>query len=239
MNLGLEGKGVLVTGGSGGIGQAIVRAFAAEGARVHFTYNSNAEAAKHLAETLALPDPVRMDLGDEDSIHSAFAAAKQDGSIDVLINNAVQWRPSEDAFAKANYFKTNIAGPMTLTKLAAQDMAARSWGRVVNISSNIAEDGMAGSALYSTAKAALHGMTASLQWDFGSKGVLINTVLPGLTLTERTKSFLPDEVREGERTKTPSGELSSPQSVANLVVFLSSEANSNIMGERIRVTGGR
>lgn len=98
---------------------------------------------------------------------------------------------------------------------------------------------MAGSALYSTSKAALHGMTASLQWDFGSKGVLINTVMPGLTLTERAKSFLPDEVREGERSKTPSGELSSPQSVANLVVFLSSMANTNIMGESIRVTGGR
>ena len=157
MNFGLEGKGVLVTGGSGGIGQAIVQAFAAEGARVHFTYKSNATAAKKLAEALALPDPLQMDLGDEDSIRSAYSNATQDRPVDVLVNNAVQWRPSDDEAAKATYFNTNIEGPMALTQLAAQDMATQGWGRIVNISSNIAEDGMAGSALYSTAKACVDG----------------------------------------------------------------------------------
>ncbi len=239
MKLGLEGKGVLVTGGAGGIGRAIVAALAEEGARVHFTYHSNADGAHQLAKELDLPTPIEMQLGNPASVASCFETAEQDGPIDVLVNNAVQWRPDEGEDAAAAYFKANIDGPLRLTSLAARGMAARGWGRITHISSNIAEDGMAGSTLYSTAKAALHGMAASLKWEFGSQGVLINTVLPGLTLTDRALSFLPEEVRETERKMTPSGALSTPQSVANLVVFLSSQANMNITGETIRVSGGR
>ncbi len=239
MKFGLQGKRILVTGGSGGIGRAIVTAFVAEGARVYFTYNTNAEGAQKLAEDLSLPKPIHMQLGNQSSVSSAFETVEQEGPIDILVNNAVQWRPEDSDNAASAYFEANINGPLHLMSLAANSMAARKWGRITNISSNIAEDGMAGSVLYSTAKSALHGMAASLQWDFGTSGVLINTVLPGLTLTERALKFLPDDVREGERGKTPSGNLSTPQSVANLVVFLSSEANLNIMGETIRVSGGR
>ncbi len=239
MKLGLEGKGVLVTGGSGGMGRAMVAVFAAEGARVHFTYNSNAEGACRLARELDLPSPIEMQLENPASVTAGFEQAEQDGPIDVLVNNAVQWRPDDGDAAAASYFEANVGGPLRLTSLAACGMAARNWGRITHISSNIAEDGMAGSVLYSTSKAALHGMAASLQWDLGPKGVLINTVLPGLTLTERALSFLPEDVRENERSKTPSRILSTPQGVANLVAFLSSEANMNIMGETIRISGGR
>ncbi len=239
MKLGLQGKRVLVTGGTGGIGRAIVKAFATEDACVYFTYNTNTDGAQKLADDLNLPTPIPMQLGDLSSVVAAFETVEQNGSIDILVNNAVQWRPEDSENATSAYFETNINGPLHLTSLAARSMATRNWGRITNISSNVAEDGMADSVLYSTAKAALHGMTASLKWDFGEHGVLINTVLPGLTLTERALKFLPEDIREGERSKTPSGELSTPQSVANVVVFLSSEANLNIMGETIRVSGGR
>ncbi len=239
MNFGLRGKNVLVTGGTGGIGRAIVTAFAAEGARVYFTYSANADGAKKLAEDLTLPTPIPMQLKHPSSVSSALETVERDAPIDVLVNNAVQWRPEKGDNAASSYFEANIHGPLRLTSLAAQSMALRKWGRITNISSNLSEDGMTGSVLYSTAKAALHGMAASFQWDFGPHGVLINTVLPGLTLTERAQTFLSDNVRERERSKTPSGALSTPQSVANLVVFLSSEANLNIMGETIRVSGGR
>ncbi|PID97390.1 MAG: hypothetical protein CSA84_00050 [Actinomycetales bacterium] len=239
MNLGLRGKGVLVTGGSGGIGRAIVAAFAAEGARVRFTYSTNTDGAQQLADEEGLATPIEMQLGSAESVSAAYAVAERDGPIDVLVNNAVQWRPDPNDHATPTYFATNIDGPLRLTSLAARRMAERKWGRITTISSNIAEDGMAGSVLYSTAKAALHGMAASLQWDVGSSGVLINTVLPGLTLTDRARSVLPDEIREQERRATPTGVLSTPQGIANLVVFLCSAANVNITGETIRVTGGR
>jgi len=240
MNFGLKGKGVLITGGNGGIGNAIVAAFKNEGARVHFTYHSNTESAEATCQKYQTEPPIALDLLDSASINAAFDSASSAGGVDVLVNNAVLWRASPKSENPVfDMFRANIDGQYQLTKLALESMLEKSWGRIVNVSSNIAEDGMLGSVLYSTSKSALHGMMASLKWDAGLQGVLINTVMPGLTMTDRAKTVVPEKIREQERLLTPSGQLSKPDDVANTVAFLGSAANANISGELLRVTGGK
>jgi len=240
MKLGLENKNVFITGGNGGIGSAIVSEYVKEGARVYFSYHSNAQAAELLCEEYKTEAPIHMDLLDKTSIDAAFVNASSTGGIDVLVNNAVLWRANpESSNPELDMFRANIHGQYELTSLALESMAEREWGRIVNVSSNIAEDGMAGSSLYSASKSALHGMMASFKWDGGSTGVLINTVMPGLTLTERAKSIIPESIRAQEQSRTPSGRLSHPSDVASAVAFLGSAANTNITGELIRVTGGK
>ncbi len=240
MDLGLEGKGVFVTGGSGGIGEALVAAFAEEGARVHFTFHTNADGAHALFERCGTEQPIQMNLADHSSVKNAFSSAEALGPIDVLVNNAVMWRPpADDEEAAIAMMRANIEAPCKLAHLAMASMSKRGWGRIISISSNIAEDGMAGSSPYSTAKAALHGLMASLKWDGGANGVLVNTIMPGLTLTKRAQRFIPEEVRENERQKTPSHRLSLPEDVAKMAVFLGSTANGNVTGQLLRVTGGR
>ena len=240
MNLGLENKNVFITGGNGGIGAAIVSEYAKEGARVYFSYHTNAQSADSVCEECKTEPPIPMDLLDAESIAGAFAKASSTGGIDVLVNNAVLWRPdSESSKPEFDMFSANVIGQYLLTKLALKSMVEREWGRIVNVSSNIAEDGMAGSSMYSASKSALHGMMASFKWDGGSKGVLINTIMPGLTLTERAKAMIPETVRAQEQSRTPSGQLSRPSDVASAVAFLGSAANTNITGELLRVTGGK
>lgn len=110
-------------------------------------------------------------------------------------------------------------------------------GRIVNVSSLSAENGSAGMAAYATAKAGLHGLTGVLADELGDAGILTNVVMPGMVLTERNLER-PEEVREAVAERTPSKQISTPENVANLVVFLSSEANGNINGAVVPVTGG-
>lgn len=246
MDMGLADKTVLVTGATTGIGRHTARCFAQEGARVLFTFASNRAAADTLVqeieqaggEALAL----HMDLKHPDSVAAALAEAQRTGSVDVLVNNAVTWddKPMEgDAWRER--IRANLEGYYQCCATLLPAMAERGWGRIVSLSSNLAEDGIPGSAAYSAAKAGIHGMMRGMMWDAGPRGVLLNVVMPGLTLTERALSdeHTPEHVREWERKRTPTGRLSSPEDVARLVVYLGSNANQNITGEIVRVTGGR
>jgi 3-oxoacyl-[acyl-carrier protein] reductase len=111
-------------------------------------------------------------------------------------------------------------------------------GRIVLISSGVARDGRAGATAYSTAKAALDGLLASLKWDAGAAGVLANIVSPGFTVTENNLARFGDEIRESVRERTPSGRLSVPDDVAKAVLQLGSPANGNITGVYLPVAGG-
>jgi 3-oxoacyl-[acyl-carrier protein] reductase len=112
------------------------------------------------------------------------------------------------------------------------------WGRIVNISSGLAEDGMPGRASYTAAKAGIHGLTATLAKELGPEGIYVNVVMPGFTLTEKAMDKFPRDMLERERMKVPTRKHSVPDDIANLVVFLGSQANGNINGEMIRVSGG-
>lgn len=238
---------VLVTGASSGIGRATAVAFGGKGVRVAVTYHSDREGAEETAERVreAGGDAfvVRYDMTDRDSVETAVQAVLDHwGSIDVLVNNAV---PS-------------IVGPMSFEDLSSAEwrrmvhgiqdgvfhtvqavlpaLRSSEAGRIVTVSSSAA-DGSAGMAPYATAKAGLHGLIKVLASDLGEMGILSNVVTPGMVLTEKNLN-LPEEVRQGVAERTPSKRVSTPEDVAELVVFLASSANGNVNGAVVPVTGG-
>ncbi|WP_248958988.1 SDR family oxidoreductase [Sphaerisporangium perillae] len=253
MDLNLRGRSVLVTGATGGIGQAIARVYAAEGARVALTYHTGRERAEKLAGSLAEGGAaevmtVRYALEDPSSVTSAVAALERWNGPDVLIANAVRWGarrapgqrlwevPPEQWEPVIGH---NLAPTLRTVQLAVQGMAARRFGRIVLVSSHVALNGHPGQEFYGAAKAALHGFCRSLAWEAGAEGVLANVVCPGLTLTERARTGLPEHIRQAETARTPTGRLSSPEDVASAVAFLGSPANGNITGQLLTVAGGR
>ncbi|MET9297424.1 SDR family NAD(P)-dependent oxidoreductase [Streptomyces sp. NPDC003077] len=253
VDLGLDGKAVLVTGASSGIGLATARAFGAEGARVAVAYRGGAERAHHLAEelgartdrALALP----YDLGDPDTVEAAVATVtRRWGGVDVLVANAVRRGPrrppgrhTEDVPADAwrALLRDNLEQTLRTVQLVLPGMRERKWGRVALVSSHVVRDGAPGQEFYGAGKAALHGFARSLAWDTGPDGILVNVVSPGLTRTAGVLADLPARVREKELSRTPSRQLSSPDDVARAVAFLCSEANGNITGAVLDVSGGR
>ncbi|MFJ5712539.1 SDR family NAD(P)-dependent oxidoreductase [Streptomyces sp. NPDC093105] len=253
MDMGLEGRRVLVTGGSSGIGAAVARAYAAEGARVALTYREDRDAGERLARELGSGQgramAVRYSLGEPGTVESAVAEVGEAwGGVDVLVANAVRWAPRR---APGDHFEDvaphewtaflgdNLAPTLRTVQLAVAGMRERSWGRVVLMSSHVALDGHRGQEFYGAAKSALHGFARNLAWDVGPHGVLVNVVCPGLTTTERVRHGLPPEIRERERANTPTSRLSSPQDIAAMALFLGSAANGNTTGQVVTVAGGR
>jgi NAD(P)-dependent dehydrogenase (short-subunit alcohol dehydrogenase family) len=250
METGMNGRVVLVTGGSSGIGRAIAKAYGAEGARVALTYHSGEAAGRAAAaeveraggEALALP----LDLQRIGSSEQLVAAVRERwGGIDALVANAVQWprRAAEDAGGFEHMrverwqstLRTNLEGTFATVRAALPAMRDRGGGgRIVLISSGLAEEGMPGGGDYGAAKAGLHGLARSLAWELGREGILVNVVDTGFTLTERNLEHFGDELRERVAGAVPSRRLSTPEEVARLVVFLGSTANGNISGEIVR-----
>ena len=249
MDLGLAGRTVIVTGASGGIGRHIARGFAAEGADVVLTYHTSRSDAEQVAKEIG----DRALLVGYDMADAAAPAelVKQvlawTGRIDVLVNNAVDWGAAEmmaDPFEQAPeehwvpVLRANIEGAVRLSRAAVPAMRQRGWGRLVHISSSVAEDGMLGGEYYGMAKAALHGFSRSAAFGLGRDGdILSNVVMPGLTRTD-TNVAIVDTAGEHYRALTPIGRLLDASEVAGPVVYLGSAANKGITGQAIRVTGG-
>ncbi|RJL35882.1 SDR family NAD(P)-dependent oxidoreductase [Bailinhaonella thermotolerans] len=255
MDLGLRDRAVLVTGGSGGIGAAIARAFAREHARVALTYRSCREEAEAIARELgsgegrALALPYSLAESGLPETGELMGAVREGlGPVDVLVAAAVRWggrrSPGErfDAVDPGEWWPLiagNLAPVIRLVQLAAGDMRRRGWGRIVLVSSLVAEQGRPGQEFYGAHKLALHGLARSLRWDLGPSGVLVNVVCPGLTATPRVLAGYPRDRGAAEVAATPTGRLSTPEEVASAVVFLGSAANGNICGEALTVAGGR
>lgn len=254
MEMGLEGRVVFVTGGSSGIGRTTAEAFGREGARVAVSYRSNRAGAEETAGLVAEAGGESMvvpyDLADDASIGSAIEEiVGRWGTVDVLVNNAVQWS-SRGAPAGNPYFeqvppgqwremiRTSLEGTYLTIQAVLPSMRQGAWGRIVNVSSSLAEDGLQGAGSYAAAKAGLHGLSRTLARELAPAGILTNVVMPGMTLTERAHRTLPQNIREQVASQTPTGRLTTPEDVAAAVVFLGSAANGHINGEIIRVTGG-
>jgi 3-oxoacyl-[acyl-carrier protein] reductase len=245
MDLGLKNRVVLVTGASSGIGKATAVAFAREGARVAITYKTNQAGAEETlseikragTEGLAVP----MDLEERIGIEKAIAQViERWGRIDILIGNAVRWaniwgRPLHqlDPDEVSAILRGNLEGTFHLLRTVLPSMAEQKWGRIVLISSGLAEHGLPpnGSPVYGTAKAGLHGLARNLAWELGQSGIFINVVAAGFTMTERNLANFPQQMRDGVAAQTPTRRLSVPEDVASMIVFLGSAANSNTSGE--------
>jgi 3-oxoacyl-[acyl-carrier protein] reductase len=254
MDLGLRDAAVLVTGGSSGIGRRTALTFAAEGARVAITYHSREDAAKAVADEIAdaggEPHVVPMSLDDPGSIEAAVAGTvDRFGGLDVLVGNAVHWgsgdfhdRPTRIEDAAAGQWlpllRANLEGNFRLVQHAAPALRRSGQGRVVLLSSDIAERGFLGSWAYGAAKAGLHGLAVNLAPDLGRDGVLVNVVLAGVTLDDGHHRVIPDEVLPSIAAKYPAQRLPSTDDLAAAVVFLCSARNGATTGEIVHVTGG-
>lgn len=250
MDMGITDRRALVTGATGGIGEAIARALSSEGARVAVGYHSKSDVAKDLAAELGADSDramtVRYDLADPDS--AVDKVLSNWGGIDILVTSAVRWsgrRPRGVHFEDVNHreweplVRDNLMSTIRTAQRALPAMRAGAWGRIVLISSHVAHDGRPGQEFYGSAKAGLHGLARSLSWDAAPDGVLVNVLSPGLTTTARVLQLMPAEIRDDERSRTPSRMLSTPADIAALATFLASDRNRNITGELMTVAGGR
>lgn len=253
MDFGLEQKVAFITGSSAGIGRATAVGFAREGCRVAISYchdlSGGEETAALVRENGADALIVRYDITNPLSIQNAANVILDTwGAIDILVNNAVHLVPHQQLTEEYAFERMppmawkpvflNLEGAFFTIQSVLPSMRSRRWGRIVNVSSNLAEDGLAGASPYTAAKAGLHGLTASLAIELAPAGILVNSVLPGLTLTERTEKLRPKLLKDRMCSATPTGRLTMPEDIANTIVFLASSANGHINGEAIRITGG-
>ncbi|PYI53746.1 SDR family NAD(P)-dependent oxidoreductase [Paenibacillus flagellatus] len=249
MDYGLNGKAVLVTGGSRGIGKAAARLFASEGARVFITYASGRERAEMLVDEIGRAGgacrALRMSLDDPQSITDAMERVEREANrLDVLVNNAVYWgeeAPIEDS-TDASWFSVidqTVKGTYLVTKAAVPLMKRGGWGRIVHLSSSLVREGKPDASANIAGKAALHGLSRSLAAELAPSGIYSNVVIPELTLSEWVANAFPPDVLEQYARSFPTRRLAEPEDVAHLIVYLCSTANRFVNGEEIRVTGGK
>ncbi len=229
-------RNVLVTGGTGGLGAPIAQAFADAGARVAISsrHRLPASATAQTIVQLELEDPGSPASAVQDAIHAL-------GGLDTLVVNAVRWpttssRRFEDLDPEdwRPVLRANIEGAFALTQAALPALRASARGRIVLISSGAAEEGHPVMPHYVAAKAALHGLGRALAWDGGADGVLTNVVAVGFTRTDRNQDRFPAEVFERAGALTPQRRTSTAADVAQVVLWLGSDANTSITGEVIR-----
>ncbi|PWV64505.1 acetoacetyl-CoA reductase [Plasticicumulans acidivorans] len=238
----------VVTGGMGGLGEAICLKLAALGDTVVATYSpGNNKAADWLEKMKAqgynfYAYPV--DVTDFDSCVSCVKQITEEvGPIDVLVNNAGITRDMTfKKMTKADWdavIHTNLDSVFNMTKQVMDDMMARGWGRIVNISSVNGSKGAFGQTNYAAAKAGMHGFTKSLALEVCKKGVTVNTISPGYIGTKMVRA-IPQEVLDSKiLPQIPMGRLGEPNEVAGLVAYLCSEEAAFLTGANIAINGGQ
>ena len=236
----------LVTGGATGIGAATVAALAADKVSVALQYSSSENEAKQISEQLNSKglkvEIFRADLSQKDSVDKLVANVKAKlGDIDILINNAGLMSDasiiemSDELWDQA--LNINLTAAFKLIRACAPSMVIKKWGRIINISSQVALVGSANHAHYAAAKAGLLGLTYSAAKEYGASGVTVNAVLPGRIQTnmiaQRSKGRLDEWLAQ-----TPLNRLGKPEEVAGMINFLASEMASYVTGAAINVNGG-
>ncbi|MEO5885725.1 MAG: 3-oxoacyl-[acyl-carrier-protein] reductase [Candidatus Limnocylindrales bacterium] len=239
-------KAALVTGGSRGIGRAIVLRLATQGADVAFTFKGNAAAA---AETAAAVEAlgrralsVQADVADVAAAETVVKAALEAfAKVDILVNNAgitrddLIMRMSEEAWR--DVLETNLFGAFWMIKAVTRPMLKARGGRIINMTSVSGQAGQTGQANYSAAKAGLIGLTKATARELASRSITVNAVAPGFVLTELTQD-LPDALKDEITTRTPLGRFGTTEEIANAVAFLASDEAAYITGQVLAVDGG-
>jgi 3-oxoacyl-[acyl-carrier protein] reductase len=242
----LRGQVALVTGGSRGIGRAIARRLAADGAFVVVNYVANDAAAEEtvrlIEEAGGAAEVARFDVGDGDAVRAAVRnIVDRRGRIDILVNNAgwavdaLLLRLKEEDWERV--LRTNLSGIFHCTKAALRTMVRARQGRVINLTSVVAEMGNAGQVAYAAAKAGVLGFTKSLAREVAARGITVNAVAPGFVDTDMTGG-LTDAQRTFYTTVIPAGRIARPDEIADAVAFLASPAAGYITGQVLHVNGG-
>lgn len=242
----LREKIALVTGGSRGIGRAICLALARQGAYVAINYAGNeaaaAEALTQVREAGGDGEVLKFDVASQSAFETAIDdLVKRKGRLDILVSNAgiamdqllLRIKPEE----LEKTFATNVGGALWGAKAAIRHMMRKRTGRIVFLSSVVAESGNPGQAVYSASKAALLGLTKTLAREYASRGVTVNAVAPGFIATDMTAG-LPEDVKKKIVEQTPLARIGSPDEVAAAVVYLASDEAGYVTGQVLRVNGG-
>jgi len=245
----LDGRVALVTGASRGFGRAIARAFGREGADVVVNYHASAGAAAEVVASLeklgrrALA--VKADVGDEGDVAALVdAAVARFGRLDVLVNNAgIMDRGMFADVSIGHYarmFATNVTGTMLCTRAALRPMIERKYGRIINLSSQLARAGVGtgGFAGYAATKGAVEALTRALAHEVGEHGITVNAIAPGGIDTDMSKAVMTPEYRARRMRELPVRHLGSLDDVAYCAVFLADEAGGYLTGQVLQPNGG-
>jgi 3-oxoacyl-[acyl-carrier protein] reductase len=241
----LDGKTALVTGASQGIGEAIARRLAEQGARVVLAARSE-DKLKDLAARIdaggGCARPLAMDVSQPETFAERLKQLPEDfANVDILVNNAgitadnLLARMSLEDWERV--LRTNLTGAYALTKEVLRGMMKRRWGRIINVSSVVGLMGNAGQANYAAAKAGLIGLTKSLARELGSRNITVNAVAPGYVDTAMTAN-LPEASREDLTGAIALKRLGTVDDVAWAVLYLASEEAGYVTGHVLNVSGG-
>lgn len=242
----LDGRNVLITGASKGIGRAIAQTFAEQGANVAFTYLSSIEMAEALEKELQTSGSqvkgYRSDASDFTAAEQLISDVVNDfGSLDVLINNAgitrdnLLMRMNEAMWDEV--IKTNLKSVFNTVKAATRTFLKQRNGSIINMTSVVGVKGNAGQGNYAASKAGIIGFTKSVALELGSRNVRCNAIAPGFIETEMTEK-LDEKTVQGWRDAIPLKRGGSPEDVAHCALFLASDLSTYITGQVIQVDGG-
>ncbi len=245
MNL-LEGKTAIITGGSRGIGKAIVEIFVKQGANVAFTYSSSSDAAKAIENKLSSKNvKVKSYKSDASNFEEAQLLAtsvlEEFGSIDILVNNAgitkdnLLMRMSEEDFDRV--IQVNLKSVFNMTKAVQRTMLKQRKGSIINMSSVIGVKGNAGQSNYAASKAGIIGFTKSMAIELGSRNIRSNAIAPGFIVTEMTEELGEETIKQYFEA-IPLKRGGTPEEIANTCVFLGSDMSSYLTGQVLNVDGG-
>jgi len=244
----LDGKVAIVTGASKGIGAAIAKQFAAEGAAVVVNYASSKEGADRVVDQIAKRGgkaiAVRANVARKTDVQHLFAEAKKSfGKIDVLVNNAgvYDWSPleeiTEEQFHK--HFDINVLGLLLATQEAVRQFDS-TGGNIINISSTVTSLTPPSSSVYTGTKGAVDAITRTLAKELGPRKIRVNAINPGMVETEgvRAAGFDQGDLRKSIEAQTPLGRIGQPEDIAPAAVFFASDDSEWITGETLRIAGG-
>jgi len=236
----LKNAAALITGGSSGIGRAIAQTLAQSGARVAIT-GRHKDRLTEAAQALKVL-PILADVGNEADVERTYREVfKEFGELDILVNNAAITRDGLAVRMKVDdwdaVIRTNLTGAHVCIQQALGTMMRARAGRIINVSSVVAQMGNAGQANYVAAKAGLIGLTKAIAMEIASRNITVNAVAPGFIETPMT-DVLSDKVKEELKTRIPLGRLGVPRDVAASIVFLASDEAAYITGHVLDVNGG-
>lgn len=241
----LEGKTAIVTGGTRGIGKAIVEIFARAGAQIVFTFVASAEKARSIEVELSSCTKVQAyqaDAADAGAVQKVVEKTLEIfGCVDIVVNNAgitrdnLLLRMSREDWDKV--IQTNLSSVFYMTQAVIRPMMKQRSGSIINISSVVGVGGNAGQANYAASKAGVIGFTKSIAKELGSRNIRCNAIAPGLITTEMSTSLDP-KISEEWLKSIPLKRAGTPEDIANVCLFLASDLSAYVTGAILNVNGG-